>query len=466
MSLQSPSNASARKSKRRNLSIGKLSRQVSISKMSRSIGKLSRQASLPSSMQHSPRAHPTSPPTGDRGRRESKFKELWDNVQKRKAARAASLQELEKFDAMMNLKSSMTAQKSRRTTEKAFKIRRLSDRQGARERDDPATEQGVIERAETEEEDPIQRFHDFCDDELAREHAEPTAKEKREQVQKEQFEQIIAGMRLSPQPLEDRKYSNEYWVEHNQKIEKVSPKPKGGGALLHSTAKPPQVSGSRLFKPKDYSDLVPRPPSRIKYEESLKSYGSNFNSIFDPRPSLMKSNTLKDLKEQTFRKSISNLPLPKLLSQRSSPKAHSKSKSRLDTDQPEDLHLPVVLCANQVPLLPHNESSQGFYSNRSSTLRGRQASVEQGQPAHAAHWQQTLTLNPHLERSQSSCEASIVQSSHDRATADPLQHSSSLDATGSKRFCSRQTSQLLLQNAQSQYPNLQTEEKRAQWASL
>ena len=119
-------------------------------------------------------------------------------MQKRKAARAASLQELEKFDAMMNLKSSMTARKSRRTTEKAFKIRRLSDRQGARERDDPATEQGVIERAETEEEDPIQRFHDFCDDELARKHAEPTAKEKREQVQKEQFEQIIAGMRLSP----------------------------------------------------------------------------------------------------------------------------------------------------------------------------------------------------------------------------------------------------------------------------
>ena len=74
----------------------------------------------------------------------------------------------------------------------------------------------------------------------------------------------------------------------------MGPKTKSG---FHRSTKDVQVSESRLFKPKDYSNLVPRPPSRIKYEESLKSYGSKFNEIFDPRDKMIKSNSIKDLKK-------------------------------------------------------------------------------------------------------------------------------------------------------------------------
>ena len=118
-------------------------------------------------------------------------------------------------------------------------------------------------------------------------------------------------MNLSPRKFSCRKYSNEYWVEHNSKIEqmKLTKKP-SGNVYMSNADKPPKVSSSKLFKPKDFSNLVPRPPSRIKYEQGLKNYDSKFNKIFDPRDKLIKSNTIKDLKELTSRKSISNLQIP------------------------------------------------------------------------------------------------------------------------------------------------------------
>ena len=60
--------------------------------------------------------------------------------------------------------------------------------------------------------------------------------------------------------------------------------------------------------------MWPKSSVRIRYEQAVLNYDSKFNQIQDPRLSLIKSNTLKDLKEQTFRRSMTGLSLVQMLS--------------------------------------------------------------------------------------------------------------------------------------------------------
>ena len=124
----------------------------------------------------------------------------------------------------------MASPRSRRTTTKKFRIRRLSDNHSSSVKINPATEHGAVEREETEpKEDPTTSNYglDYIEEELL---DEPTAKEKREEAQKERFQQIIDEIPSSK--LEGREHSNEYWVEQHPIIEKVCQKSKGVSTLL------------------------------------------------------------------------------------------------------------------------------------------------------------------------------------------------------------------------------------------
>ena len=84
------------------------------------------------------------------------------------------------------------------------------------------------------------------------------------------------------------------------------------------------------------------------YDAMIKQYDSKFNQLFDPRLKLIKTNTLRDVKADTFRKSFTNLPLEHMLS--------SGRSTPTGIPETELISLPR-LQSNSVPAMPIKETS-------------------------------------------------------------------------------------------------------------